>query len=147
MPFPTTGHSLPDVGAARDHGSCAAPCSHPQVGRLLRCRQRAHRQVRPLQVCQVQRGHVRDLSEDASAASLPQQAHGAGAGQCQIPPRGPAQALASEISHRAHPAVSTAVQSAAGPHRASLEAGPPQGDAQPFLRHLGRRAHRCLNVL
>ena len=33
------------------------------------------------------------------------------------------------------------------PHRARLEVGPPHGDAQPVLRHLGRRADRRLNVL
>ena len=69
------------------------------------------------------------------------------AGQCQVPSRGPAPALASKTSRRAHRAVSAAVQSAAGPHRARLEVGPPHGDAQPVLRHLGRRADRRLNVL
>ena len=147
MPLPTTWHPLPDVGAARDQGSGHTPCAHPQVGRLLWCRQLAHRQVRPLHVRQVQCGHVRDLSEDASAASLPRQAHGDCAGQCQVPSRGPAPALASKTSRRAHRAVSAAVQSAAGPHRARLEVGPPHGDAQPVLRHLGRRADRRLNVL
>ena len=58
-----------------------------------------------------------------------------------------AQARASNISRRPHPAVSAAVQSPAGPHRASLEAGPLPGDAQPVLRHLGRRAHRHLHML
>ena len=147
MPLPTTWHALSDVGAARDQGSCAEPCSHPQVGRLLRCRQLEHRQVRPLHVRQVQRGHVRDLSEETSAASLARQAHGNCTGQCQVPPRGTSQTLASAISHRAHLAVSAAVQSAAGTHRASLETGPPHGYAQPVLRHPGRIAHRRLKVL
>ena len=115
MPLPTTGHPLSDVGAARGQGSGPAPCVHPQVGRLLRGRQLAYRHVRPRLGCHVHRSHVRDLSEDAAATSLPRHAHGAGAGQCPVPPRGPAQAGASEISHRAHPAVSAAVQSAAGP--------------------------------
>ena len=65
MPLPTTWHPVPHVGAARDQGSGPAPCAHPQVGRLLRGRQFAHRHVRPLPVHHVQRGHVRDLSEDA----------------------------------------------------------------------------------
>ena len=147
MPLPTTWHALPNVGAARDQGSCAEPCSHPQVSRLLRCRQLEYWQVRPLHVRHVRRGYVRDLSEEASAASLARQAHGDCAGQCQVPPRCPSQTLASEISHRAHLAVSAAVQSTAGTHRASLETGPPHGYAQPFLRHPRRIAHRSRHVL
>ena len=77
MPLPTTWHPVPHVGAARDQGSDPAPCIHPQVGRLLRGRQFAHRHVRPLSVRHVQCGYVRDRSEDAAAASLPQHAHGA----------------------------------------------------------------------
>ena len=56
----------------------------------------------------VQCGHVQDLSENAAVASLPRA-------------RGSAQALASEISRWADAAVSAAVLSAAGPHRARLE--------------------------
>ena len=145
MPLPPTWHPVPPVGAARDQGSGPAPCSHPQVGRLLRCRQLAHRQVRPFPGCPIQRGHVRDLSEDAAAASLPRHAHGAG--QCPVPPRGPAQTVASKISRQARPAGSAAVPPATGPRRASLEAGPPHGAAQPVLRHLGRRADRMLPPL
>jgi hypothetical protein len=147
MPLPTTWHPVPQMGAARGQGSGPAPCAHPQVGRVLRGRQRAHRHVHPLSVRHVQRGHVRDRSEDAAAAARPRHAHGAGGGQCPVPPRGFAQTVASNISRRAHPAVSAAVQSAAGPRRASLEAGPPHGDAQPVLRHLGRRADRRLHML
>lgn len=145
MPLPTTGHSVSHVGATRDQGSGADPCAHPQVGRLLRGYQFAHRHVHPLAVRHVQRGHVRNLSEDAATASLAWHAHGAG--QCPVPPRGPAQARASKISRRARPAVSAAVQSAAGLHRASLEARPPHGDTQPVLRHPGRRVDRHLHML
>jgi hypothetical protein len=147
MPLPTTWHSVPHVGAARDQGSGAAPCAHPQVGRLLRGCQFAHRQVHPFAVRHVQRGYVRNLSEDAVAASLSWHAHGAGARQCPVPPRDLAQAVASNISRRAHPAVSAAVQSAAGPHRARLEARPPPGDTQSVLRHPGRRVDRHLHML
>ena len=147
MPLPTTWHPVSYVGAARNQGSGSAPCPHPQVGGLFRGRQLAHRQVHPLSVRHVQRDHVRDLSEDAAAASLAWYAHGAGTGQCLIPPCGPAQTLASNISRRAHPAVSAAVLSATGSHRASLEVGPPPGEAQPVLRQLGRRADRRLHML
>ncbi len=140
MPLPTTWHPVPHVGAARDQGSGPPLYTHPQVGRLFWGRPFAHRHGHPLSVRHVQRGHVRDLSEDAVATSLPRHAHGAGAGQCPRPPRGPAQPVASKISRRAHPAISAAGQSAAGPRRARLEAGPPPGDAKPVLRHLGRRA-------
>ena len=147
MPLPTTWHPVPHVGAARDQGSGPAPCAHPQVGGLLWRGQSAQRQVRSLHVRDVRCRDVRDLSEDAAAASLPRHAYGAGTGQCPVPPRGSAQTVASKISRRAHPAVSATVQSAAGPRRASLEAGPPPGDAQPVLRHLGRRADRRLHML
>ena len=147
MPLPTAWHPVPDVGATRDQGSGATPCVHPQVGRLFRGRQFAHRQVHSLPVRHVQRGHVRDLSEDATATSLPRHAHGAGVRQCPVPPRRPPQVLAAKISRRAHPAVSAAVQSAAGSHRASLEAGSPPGNAQSVLCDLGRRADRRLHLL
>jgi hypothetical protein len=147
MPLPTTWHPMPDVGATRDQGSDPVPCAHPQVDRVLRGRQFAHRQIHPLFVRHVQCGHVRGLSEDATAASVRQHAYGAGAGQCPVPPCDPAQTVAAKVSRRAHPAVSAAVQSAAGPHRAGLEAGPPHGDAQPVLRHPGRRADRRLHLL
>jgi transposase len=147
MPLPTTWHPVSPVGTARDQGSDPAPCAHPQVGRLCWCRQFAHRHIHPLSVRHVQCGHIRDRSEDAAAAARPRHAHGAGGGHCPVPPRGVAQTVASNISRRAHPAVSAAVQSAAGPRRARLEAGPPRGDAQPVLRHLGRSAHCRLNVL
>ena len=55
--------------------------------------------------------------------------------------------LAFEISHGAHLAVSATVQSAAGSYRARLETGPPLGDTQPVLRHLGRSALRSRVVL
>ena len=115
MPLPTTWHPVPHVGAVRDQGSGPPPCAHPPVGRLLWGRPFAHRHGHPLSVRHVQRGHVRDLSVDAAATSLPRHAHGAGAGQCPRPPRGPAQPVASKVSRRAHPAISTAGQSAAGP--------------------------------
>ena len=70
------------------------------------------------------------------------QAHGRRAGQRQVPPCRPARALTSTVSRRAQLAVPAAVQPAIGAHRARLEAGPPDGDAQPFLRHIERTAHR-----
>ena len=48
MPLPTAWHPVPHGGAARDQRSGPAPCAHPQVGRVLRGRQRTHRHVRPL---------------------------------------------------------------------------------------------------
>ncbi len=147
MPLPTPWYPVSYVGAARNQGSGPAPCPHPQVGGLFWGRQLAHRQVHPRAVRHVQRGHVRDLSEDAAAASFAWHAHGAGPGQCPIPPRGPAQALTSKISRRAHPAVSPTVQSATGPHRARLEAHPPHSDTQPVFHHPGRRRDRRLHVL
>jgi hypothetical protein len=147
MPLPTTWHSVSYVGAARNQGSGSAPCPHPQVSGLCWGRQLAHRQVHPLSVRHVQRGHVRDLSEDAAAASLAWHAHGAGTGQCPIPPRGPAQTLAPKISRRAHPAVSAAIKSATGSHRARLETRSPHGDTQPVLRHPGRRGNCHLHLL
>jgi hypothetical protein len=48
-------------------GSGAAPCVHPQVSRLPWGRQFAHRKIHSLPVRHVQRGHFRNLSEDAPA--------------------------------------------------------------------------------
>ena len=141
MPLPAAWHAMPDVGAARGQGSRADACAHTQIGSLLWRGQSEHGQVRTRHVREVRRRDVRDLSEEAPAASFSGHAHGGRARQRQIPPRNTAQAPAAEISRRAQLAVSTAVQSAIGAHRAGLEAGPPHGYAQPFLRHPGRIAH------
>lgn len=141
MPLPAAWHAMPDVGAARGQGSGADACAHPQIGSLLWRGQSEYRQVRTRHVREIRRRHVRDLSEETPTASFSGHAHGCRARQRQVPPRNTSQAPAAEISHRAQLAVSTAVQSAVGAHRAGLEAGPPNSHAQPLFRHLGRIAH------
>ena len=64
-----------------------------------------------------------------------------------VPGRDRASVALPPDPRRAHPAVSAAVQSATGTHRARLEAHPPHGDTQPVFRHSGRRRDRCLHVL
>lgn len=142
MPLPAAWHAMPDVGTARGQGSGADACAHPKIGGLLWCGQSQYRKIHTRHVRKIRRRYVRELSEEAPAASPAQQAHGDSAGQRQVPPRHTSQALAAEISHRAQFAVSAAVQSAVGSHRAGLEAGPPHRHAQPLLRHVERTA-RC----
>ena len=141
MPLPAAWHAMPNVGAARDQGSGADACAHPQIGSLLWRGQSEYRQVRTRHVREIRCRYVRDLPEETPTTSFSGHAHGGRARQRQVPPRNTSQAPAAEISRRAQLAVSTAVQSAAGAHRAGLEAGPPNGYAQPFLRHIGRIAH------
>lgn len=141
MPLPTARHPMPDVGAAGDQGSGADARTHPQISRLLRRRQSEYRQIHTGHVREVRRGDIRDLFEEASAASLARQAHGHRARQRQVPPRQTSQALAAQIPRRAHFAVSATVQPAVGTHREGLEVGPPHGYAQPLLRHVERTAH------
>jgi hypothetical protein len=140
MPLPTARHTMPDVGAARGQGSGADACAHPQIGSVLWRGQSEYGQIHTHHVREVRCSHLRDLSEEASAASLARQAHGDRAGQRQVPPRRTSQAIAAEISIRAQLAVSAAVQPAVGTHRAGLEAGSSNGYAQLLLRNPGRRA-------
>jgi hypothetical protein len=147
MPLPAAWHPVPDVGAARGQGSGADACAHPQIGGVLWCSQSEYRQIHTRHVREVRRPHFREFSEEAPAASLARQAHGGRPGQRQMPPRNTAKALACEVSGRAQPAISATVQSAAGSYRASLEAGPAHGNAQPILRHLGRTARSSPAVL
>src|SRR3990172_10562321 len=142
MPFPATRYPVPDVGASGDQGPGIAPCSHAQVGGLFRFRQSEYWQVRPFPMRQVRRPHVRSVPEEVAAASVTWQAHGDRAGQREIPPCPIARAPAEAIPQGSDLAVTAAIQSATGPHRAGLEAGAAFGDAQPLLRHPGRIAHR-----
>ena len=147
MPLPATWYPVPDVGTARDQRSGADACAYPQISGLLWCRQFGHRQVRTRDVREVRRGHIRDLSEEAAAASIPRQAHGRGTRQRQIPPCRASQAIALQVSRRPDATVSATVQPAVGTYRASLEVGSPHGNAQSVLRHAGRSALSGLNLL
>ena len=147
MPLPTTRHPMPDVGATGDQGPGTDARPHPQICRLLWRGQSEYRQIHTHHVREVRRGYVRNLFEEASAASLARQAHGCRARQRQVPPRNTSQALAAEIPRRTHLAVSATVQSAVGTHRAGLEVGPPHGNAQPLLRHIARIAHHGRQML
>jgi len=147
VPLPTAWHTVPDVGAARAQGSGADACANPQIGSVLWCGQSEYRQIHTRHVREVRCAHVREFSEATPAPSLARQAHGCRAGQRQVPPRNTAKALACEISLRAQPAISATVQSAARSYRASLEAGPAHGNAQPILRHLGRIARNSRAML
>ena len=146
MPLPAAWHQVPDVGTARDQGSGTDACSDPQICGLLWRRQPEHREVRARHVREVRRGHIRGVFEEASAASLPWQAHGGCIGQRQIPPCRASQAFALEISGRPEAIVSATVQSAVGTYRASLEVGSSYGDAQSVLRYAGRSPRRSLDM-
>lgn len=81
MPFPTTRHPVPDVGAAGDQGSGVAPRPYAQVSGLLWFRQFEHRQIRPLSMRQVRRHHIRRFPEKTAAASLTHQTDSYRSGQ------------------------------------------------------------------
>ena len=142
MPFPTTRHTVPDVGAPGGQRPGAIPCAHAQVGGLLRGGEFEDWQIRPLNVREIRRPHVRNLPEKAVAAPLTRQAHGHRARQCPIPPCHIIGAPVTQIPEGIDPAVLAAIQPATGSHRASLEAGAATGYTQSVLRHSGRIAPR-----
>ena len=142
MPFPTTRHTVPDVGAPGGQRPGAIPCAHAQVGGLLRGGEFEDGQIRPLDVREIRRPHVRNFPEEAVAAPLARQAHGHRARQCPIPPCHIIGAPVTRIPEGIDPVVLAAIQPAAGSHRAGLEAGAATGHTQPVLRHSGRIATR-----
>ena len=146
MPLPATRHPVPDVGGARDQGSGVAPCAHPQVGRLLWCRQPRQRQVRPVPVRYVRCADFRGFLEEIATASCTRQAHGRCAGQRQIPPCLTVTSFAQKIPEGTDLALSATIQSAVGSRRTGLEVGSAHGYTQPFLCRIERRAHRSRNL-
>ena len=146
MPFPATRHTVPDVGAARGQRPGADPCAHAQVGGLLRGGEFEDWQIRPLNVREIRRPHVRNLPEKAVAAPLTRQAHGHRARQCPIPPCHIIGAPVTQTPEGIDPAVLAAIQPATGPHRAGLETGTAAGHTQQVLCHIGRIALRSRNV-
>lgn len=134
MPLPAARHALPHVGAPGDQRPGALARANAQVRGLLRGGQRAQRQVRVPERALVQRRDLRGLSEAAHSASRPRQAHGAGPGQCEVPPCAIACAAATKVLQGAHAAVPTALQSAAQHDRTALEACAPARHPQPVLR-------------
>jgi len=147
MPLPAARHAVPYVGTARDQGSRAVPCAHPQVSGLLwRC-QPGQRQVRPIHVREIRCSDVRGVSEETVAASHARQAHGDCARQRPVPPRHPVGPFAQKIPRSPDFAIPAAIQPAVGAHRTSLEIDSAHGNAQPLLCNSGRGACRSRHLL
>lgn len=146
MPFPATRHTVPDVGSAGGQRPGAFPCAHAQVGGLLRCGEFEDWQIRPLDVREIRRPHIRNLPKETVAAPLARQAHGHRARQCPIPPCHIVGTLVMQIPQDVDPAVLAAIQPATGSRRAGLETGAASGYTQPVLRHIGRFA-MCSRVM
>ena len=146
MPFPTTRHTMPDVGAPRGQRPGAVPCAHTQIGGLLRSGELEDWQIHPLDVREIRRPHIRSLLEETVAAPLARQAHGHRARQCPIPPCHIVGVPVTQIPQGIDPPVLAAIQPATGSRRAGLETGAASGYAQPLLRHLGRIA-LCSRVM
>ena len=142
MPFPATRHTVPDVGAARGQRPGAIPCPHPQIGGMLRGGKLEDWQIRPLNVREIRRPHIRNVLEETVAAPLARQAHGHRTRQCTIPPCDIVGAAVTQIPQGADPAIFAAIQPATGSHRAGLETGAAAGYTQQVLRHLGGIALR-----
>lgn len=142
MPFPATRHTVPDVGAAGDQRPGAVPRTHAQIGGLLWGCELEDWQIRPFDVREIRRAHIRNISKEAAAAPLARQAHGHRARQRPIPPCHIVGTPVAQIPQSAGLAVLAAIQPATGSHRAGLETGAAAGHTQPVLRHLGRIALR-----
>ena len=141
MPFPTTRHTVPDVGAPGGQRPGAIPCAHAQVGGLLRGGEFEDWQIRPLNVREIRRTHVRTLPEKAVAAPLTRQAYVHRARQCPIPPCHIIGAPVTQIPEGIDPAVFAAIQPATCLHRASLEAGRRLATHKRFFVTLGELLH------
>ena len=147
MPLPTARHAVPYVGAARDQGSRAVPCSHPQVSGLLwRCQPR-QRQVRPFHVREIRCSDVRGIPEETVAASHARKTHGDRARQRPIPPCHLVGTVTQEIPSGHDLVIPTAIQPTVGSHRAGLEIDSPHGNAQPLLCHPDRSPCRRRHLL
>ena len=146
MPFPTTRHTLSDVGSARGQGPGGYPCVHPQVYCLLRRRQSTKRQVHLRHLAQVRCRYLRNVSEEAASPPAAQKENGGDTGQRPLSPRQTAQAFVEETSKAPRTTFSSAVQSPISSDRAGLEAGTSIGNTQSVLCQLGRSAdsHRTL---
>lgn len=147
MPFPATRHAHSHVGATRDQGSGARARAHSKIRGLLRCRQPAHRKIRPLDVSGIQCGDLRRLSPEAVATSFAWPADGHRAGQRPVPPRRLVGPVAAPVPGHPDAAVPATVLSATRSHRAGVEARPTTGHAQPVLRHAGGTPRYRRNLL
>lgn len=76
MPLPTARHTLSHVGATREQGPGAHPCTDPQVRRLFWGRQPADRQIRSRHVRQIRCQDVRGVLETTAQASHTRQKDG-----------------------------------------------------------------------
>lgn len=147
MPLPAARVTHPHVGAAGGQGSRVTARSDAQVRRLLWCGEPAYGEIHPANMCVVQCGHLRDIPQDRTAASLARHAHAAHRGQRAVSPCPSTRTTLTQIPARPGAPVSPAIQPPAGSNRAGVEVGPAFGDTQSLLRHARRIAHRHSGLL
>jgi len=150
MPLPATWFAMSDVGAARRQGSDSAARADTQVHCLLWRGQSAHRQVRPADVRGLQCRDVQTVSRAVAASSNPGPSHDHCARQCSLPSCRPFGSVPAQACSRTATAVFAALQPAARPDRARLEADSPIGNSQPLLPDTpagGRGSQRMLQSL
>jgi hypothetical protein len=140
MPFPTTRLTSSDVGATRNQGSDLATCTHPQVSRLLWCREFNDWQVCQSNVHGIQCRNVQRLPQKVIETPFSQQAHGDRAGQRPLPSRRVTDTLPAQVPRRTATVVLAAVQSATRADRTCLEARSPNRYAQSIFRDACRSA-------
>src|SRR6202521_3755569 len=142
MPLPATWHPLPHVGAAGRQRPSPAPCTHPQVGGVLRGGEPTHRQTGYHLRAEVQRRILPTLPATTAHPSPTRQAPDIGARQRQVPPRPRAPALAAPTPQATHPIILATLQPRAQSDRTGLEADAPIGHPQSALPN-ARRHPQC----
>ena len=147
MSLPTTRFALPDVGTAGDQGPDLAACTDPQIDRLLRRSQPAHRAVRTHDVQGVQCDYVQALSRTTAATSGAPSSHDRGARQRPLPPRRTPGSVPAATCPTPAAFVSATLQPATRLDRACLEADSASGDTQPLLPYARRCSQSCQRLL
>ena len=133
MSFSATRVALPPVGGAGDQGPDLAPCADSQIGGLLWCGQFAHRQIHTHDVPDLQCHHFSALPAATVAPAHPRAPHDPCARQRSLSSRRPSGPIPAPLPANSDAPVPAALQSAARPDRASLEADPAPRNAQPLL--------------
>lgn len=142
MPFPTTRHSQPYVGAARGQGPRGCPRTNSTLHRVLRGHVPPQRPIGHQSYAKVQCRHLCRFLTPHYPIPTSKQAHGPDLGQCSVSSCQNPYAVASQASEITHAAVSATLQPGTQSNRAGLETGTPPGNPQSILLST-RGSRRC----